>query len=137
MIPTDMSDIKIHRGHALPHDKARKEAEKFAKQLQDKFDLTYDWAGDRINFQRSGVSGFLDVGHDVIRLEVKLGMLLSFLKPTIESHITDNLDKVFEGDTATAKRPAKPAAKPAAKPVLKTAGSKPAPAAATKSAKKR
>jgi putative polyhydroxyalkanoate system protein len=105
-----MSDIKITRSHAMPLEKARKEAESFADQLNEKFDLEYTWSGDRIEFHRQGVKGFLAVARTEVHIEVTLGLLLSFLKPTIEGHIQDNLDKVF-GDASSAKSTAKPFAK--------------------------
>lgn len=103
-----MSDIKIHRAHSMPHTKARKEAERIAVELKEKFGLDWEWNGDQIHFHRQGVSGILAVGKDAVQLEAKLGMLLAFLKPTIESHINANLDKVFA-----------PAEKPATKPAKK------------------
>lgn len=104
-----MSDIKIRRAHSMPHAKARKEAERIAAQLKDKFDLEYRWQGDRIVFERQGVSGHMLVETDTVHIEAKLGLLLSFLKPTIEGHINDNLDRVFESGKAVA---AKSATKP-------------------------
>ena len=67
--------------------------------------MGYEWQGDRIHFKRQGVAGFLDVGKEEVHLEAKLGLLLAFLKPTIEGHINDNLDRVF-GDEAKPKKPA-------------------------------
>lgn len=120
-----MADIKIHRAHGMPIAAARKEAEKIARELKDKFDLAYEWSEDRIVFQRQGVSGFMQVTKDAVAIEAKLGMLLSFLKPTIEGHINDNLDRVFitavtktsmkSAAKSTSKAPVKVAAKPATK----------------------
>ena len=120
-----MADIKIHRAHGMPIAAARKEAEKIARELKDKFDLAYEWADDRIVFQRQGVTGFMAVTKDAVAIEAKLGMLLSFLKPTIEGHINDNFDRVFSAAATktstrtaaktTAKAPVKTAAKPATK----------------------
>lgn len=103
-----MSDIRIRRPHALPRAKARREAQKIADQLKEKFDLEYEWDGDVVNFHRQGVTGHLRVGEDEIHLEAKLGFLLAFLKPTIEGHINENLDRVFgkEGERVAAAKPA-------------------------------
>ena len=90
-----MSDIKIRRSHALPHDKARAAAEKMAKRLQKEFDLDYEWDGDVLVFERSGVNGELTVTSRHVEMEVKLGFLLRMMKPTIEKHIHDNLDEIF------------------------------------------
>lgn len=113
-----MSEIKIRRPHSMPHARARKEAEKVAVQLKEKFELDYSWDGDRIHFKRSGVTGFMLVGRDEVQLEAKLAGLLGFLKPAIEGHINDNLDRVF-GDDAPAAPAARDKAKAPSKPAKK------------------
>ena len=90
-----MSDIKIRRAHSLPHDKARSAAEKMAKQLKKEFDLEYEWDGDVLVFERTGVNGELTVAQKHVEMEVKLGFLLKMMKPTIERHINQNLDEIF------------------------------------------
>lgn len=90
-----MSDIKIRRAHSMPHDKARLAAEKMAKRLQEKFDLDYEWDGEVLVFERSGVNGELTVASKYVEMEVKLGFLLRMMKPTIEKHIHENLDEIF------------------------------------------
>lgn len=90
-----MSDIKIRRTHTLPHDKARLAAEKMAKRLQKEFNLDYEWEGDVLVFERSGVNGEMTVAPKHVEMEVKLGFMLRMMKPTIEKHIHDNLDEIF------------------------------------------
>ena len=90
-----MSDIKIRRAHTLPHDKARLAAEKMAKRLQKEFSLDYEWDGDVLVFERSGVNGELTVAPKHVEMEVKLGFMLRMMKPTIEKHINENLDQIF------------------------------------------
>jgi len=70
-------------------------AEKMAKRLQKEFDLDYEWDGDVLVFERSGVNGELTVGAKEVVMEVKLGFLLRMMKPTIERHIHENLDEIF------------------------------------------
>jgi putative polyhydroxyalkanoate system protein len=91
----EMSDIKIRRSHAMPHDKARHAAEKMAKRLQKEFDLDYEWDGDVLVFERTGVNGELTVSSRHVEMEVKLGFLLRMMKPTIEKRINENLDEIF------------------------------------------
>ena len=98
-----MSDIKIRRPHAMPHDKARVAAEKMAKRLQQEFELEYEWDGDVLVFERSGVNGELTVATKFVEMEVKLGFLLKMMKPTIERHINENLDQIFAEHTAKPK----------------------------------
>jgi putative polyhydroxyalkanoate system protein len=94
-----VSDIKIRRTHSMPHDKARVAAEKMAKRLQNELDLEYEWDGNVLVFERSGVNGELTVADKFVEMEVKLGFLLKMMKPTIERHINDNLDRIFAEHT--------------------------------------
>ena len=90
-----MATISISRKHALTHKKAKAVAEKIAKDLNKRFDLDYEWSGDRVEFERPGVSGQMRVAKDHIALDVNLGWLLTPLKPTIEREITAQLDKLI------------------------------------------
>ena len=90
-----MSDIKIRRAHSLPHTKARAAAERMAKRLQKEFDLDYEWDGDVLVFERSGVNGELTVAPKHVEMEVKLGFLLKMMRPSIEKQIHANLDEIF------------------------------------------
>ena len=90
-----MATISIARKHALSHKKAKAAAEKVAQDLNKRFDLDYEWNGERIEFERSGVSGHLSVGKDRITLEVSLGWLLTPLMPVIEREIKAQLDKLL------------------------------------------
>ncbi len=80
----------------MTQKKARTAAEKIAKDLKKRFDLDYEWRGDRIEFERPGVSGHMSVGKERIALEVSLGWLLTPLKPAIEREITAHLDKLVD-----------------------------------------
>jgi len=92
-----MASISIARKHALSHKKAKAAAEKVAQDLNKRFDLAYEWNGDRIEFERSGITGHMSVGKERIALEVSLGWLLTPLKPALEREINAQLDKVLEG----------------------------------------
>ena len=92
-----MATISIARQHRLSLKKAKGAAEKIAKDLQKRFDLDYAWQGNRIDFERPGVSGQLLVGRDKITLDVQLGLLLTPLKGTIEREITAQLDRLVTG----------------------------------------
>jgi putative polyhydroxyalkanoate system protein len=101
-----MPSISIARPHALPHKQARDAAERIARDLKQRFQLDYEWDGDDVNFERPGVTGRMHVGKDRVALDVKLGFLLTPIKPAIEREIHAQLDKLF---TAPAAKPAKPA----------------------------
>jgi putative polyhydroxyalkanoate system protein len=104
-----MSDIRIRRSHSKTLDEARKAAEKMAKQLRKDFDLDYAWDGNVLRFERSGVDGELHVTTKEVRLEAKLGFLLTFLKPRIEAEVESQLDKLL---SAPLKAPAPAKKKP-------------------------
>ena len=61
---------------------------------------TIAWDGDDVHFERPGVSGSMHVGKSEIRLDVRLGLLLTPLKPAIEKEIHAQLDKIAGTDIA-------------------------------------
>lgn len=89
-----MAVISIARKHALSHRKAKDVADKIAKDLKKRFELDYAWEGDDVDFERPGVTGRMHVGKDSISLDVKLGFLLTPLKPAIEREIHSALDRL-------------------------------------------
>jgi putative polyhydroxyalkanoate system protein len=97
-----MSEIHIRRVHGMSHDKARKSAEKVARKLEDEFKLAWQWNGDTVHFERTGVHGTLHVGNKEIRLNAKLGFMLGLVAPKIESEIHRHLDEIFEPRTRKA-----------------------------------
>ncbi|MBL8385574.1 MAG: polyhydroxyalkanoic acid system family protein [Burkholderiales bacterium] len=107
-----MAEIHIERAHTMPHKKAREAAEGFARQLDEKFDLESAWEGDTMHFRRAGVDGSLVLEKHKVVIRARLGLLLSAFKSRFEEHIHDNLDRIFDGHAAPAK---KTAARPAKK----------------------
>jgi putative polyhydroxyalkanoate system protein len=90
-----MSEISIRRAHALNPAQARRAAEDMARELEEAFDLEHEWHGNALHFHRSGVEGHLALEHKAVHIEVRLGFLLAMVKPKIEQHIHDNLDRIF------------------------------------------
>ncbi|MEP7181693.1 MAG: polyhydroxyalkanoic acid system family protein [Betaproteobacteria bacterium] len=90
-----MATISIAKKHHLSHKKALEAAQKVAEDLNERFDLEYEWDGDCIDFERPGLSGRLHVHKDQVRLDCKLGFLMSALKPAIEMHVHKEFDKRF------------------------------------------
>jgi putative polyhydroxyalkanoate system protein len=95
-----MAKISIGRRHHLSHKKAKGVAERLANDLERRFDLAWSWEGDHVHFERPGLSGTMHVGKSEIALEVRLGLLLTPLKPAIEREIHAQLDKLTGSDTA-------------------------------------
>jgi putative polyhydroxyalkanoate system protein len=104
-----MADISIKRKHHLGLEGARAAADKMAAKLGEKFDLSGDWDGNVLRFQRAGVNGTLAVSADQMQLEVQLGFMLKMMKGPIEQAVNEQLEKVLAAPKA-----AKPSARPAA-----------------------
>lgn len=95
-----MARISIGKRHHLSHKQAKGVAERLANDLEKRFDLSWNWEGDHVHFERPGVSGSMHVGKSEITLDVKLGLLLTPLKPAIEREIHAQLDKLTGTDSA-------------------------------------
>jgi putative polyhydroxyalkanoate system protein len=90
-----MATIDIERGHDKSLADARKAIEKVARRLAERFDVEYDWNGNTLSFQRSGVSGAIAVAKGTVRVTAKLGLLLSALRGTVETEIGNYLEREF------------------------------------------
>ena len=88
-----MASVKIKRKHQLDKDQVRIEVQKLAEKLGKELSANYQWQGDRLEFKRSGASGHIDIGDGMLDIEIKLNMLLSPLKSTIEKTVNDYLDE--------------------------------------------
>lgn len=115
-----MADIELNRTHHLGLKGARAAADRMAEKLGEKFDLSGDWEGDTLHFQRPGVNGRLTVTDHDMDLQVTLGFMLKMMKGPIEKAVHEQLDRVLDAAPAkaTVKTPAKSPAttrKPAAK----------------------
>ena len=94
-----MSDIQIRRSHTMSAKAARKAAEKIASQLDEEFDLAYEWDDNVLLFKRSGVSGELVVETKEVHIRVRLGFLLMAIRPRIEAEIHRFFDENFGPDS--------------------------------------
>ena len=93
-----MSDILIRRSHTLNAMAARQAAEKIARQLDEEFDLAYEWDDNVMHFKRSGVSGELVVEKKEVHIRVRLGLLLLAIRPRVEAEIHRFFDENFGPD---------------------------------------
>ena len=90
-----MSSIDISKKHALSHKRAKEAAQKVAEDLHQRFNIEFTWNGDCIDFARPGLTGQLHVLKTEVRLDCKLGFLLSAIKPAIEREVHSEFDKRF------------------------------------------
>lgn len=91
-----MTKIDIKRQHDLGYDKAHDITDNLARELSEQFDAECRWEGPELRFERTGASGCVRVGDDEVRVEVRLGMLLSPLKGKMESVISEKLDRLLK-----------------------------------------
>lgn len=88
-----MADIHLEQKHKLGIKKAKVKAQKLADQLEADYDLSSEWDGNTLNFERAGLNGALEVTKDAIVLDIKLGFLMSAFAGKIETQIKSNLAK--------------------------------------------
>ena len=90
-----MTDIDIHRSHAIPLKDAKARVERIAERIAERFDVDYGWKGNTLQFTRSGVDGQIAVTAKDMRVMVRLGFLLFALKSSIEKEIDRVIDEQF------------------------------------------
>ncbi|MEK1943375.1 MAG: polyhydroxyalkanoic acid system family protein [Pseudomonas sp.] len=88
-----MARITVERSHTLGREGARAKAEELAERLAQEYAVRYQWNGDVLEFKRSGADGSIEVGDDSVRVELKLGLMLSALSGTIKREIEKGLDE--------------------------------------------
>ena len=94
-----MPEIKLRRSHKLGLPKARKLAWKWAEKVEEKFGMECTVIegddSDTVVFERSGVSGELQVAADHFDLHARLGFLLGAFSKSIEAEIEKELDALL------------------------------------------
>ena len=88
-----MATIHVKRNHNLDMKHIRKEVEHLAEKLKEELSIDYQWDKDRLIFKRTGANGFIAVGKDDLEIEIKLNLVLTPLKGTIEKSITNYLNE--------------------------------------------
>ncbi len=91
-----MADIEIRQKHALRPDETRALAENIAERVNDSFPLQYHWEGGSLHFRRRGITGRIDLEGSEVRVQVKLGWLLSPMKQRVEDQIREYLSEVLK-----------------------------------------
>lgn len=90
-----MATIDVCREHARPLADAREAVERLAGKMTERFGVQCAWSGDTLHFQRPGVDGQIDLSSDAVRVQARLGLLLTALKGPIEAEIHRVLDEQF------------------------------------------
>jgi putative polyhydroxyalkanoate system protein len=90
-----MASIDIKRKHSKPLKDAKKSVERVAKHIAEKFDVEYDWSGNTLNFNRSGVDGKIAVTEKQVHVVANLSFMLSMIKGPVEQEIHRYLEDEF------------------------------------------
>jgi putative polyhydroxyalkanoate system protein len=91
-----MASIDIKRTHSKPLKDAKKSVERVAKHIADKFDVEYEWSGNTLEFNRSGVDGSIAVSTKHVHVSVNLSFMLMMIKGSVEKEIHRYLEDEFE-----------------------------------------
>lgn len=92
-----MTDIVFTQPHQLSHRQAMDAAQKVADRMAQELEMETVWEGDVMRFERSGLSGALNVNKTDAHIEISLGFLLKAFKPMIEEKVTRHMKIVFGG----------------------------------------
>ncbi len=94
-----MANIHMVREHPLGLAGARKAAQGWARQVEDRLEMRCTFEthpdGDSVRFERTGVSGTLRVTKDRFELDARLGLVLGGFKGRSEAEITKYLDEML------------------------------------------
>lgn len=90
-----MPKVVATKTHSLKLAEAHKKVDTLAETLKQKYGLTGKWNGDRYNFSRTGITGFVRVTESKIAVEADLSLVLSPLKAKVEERLRQTLDKEF------------------------------------------
>ncbi len=93
-----MATIDIKRNHSLGLEAAKTKAAELADGMKDKLGIAWRWEGNLIKFDApsgmaKGTTGQLTVSDSSIRVEIDLPFLLRAMKGTVESKVTEKLDR--------------------------------------------
>jgi len=88
-----MSAIHIQRNHTLGKAEARSVVEDIARQMKSKLEIEYRWNGDRLQFDRPGAHGRIDVTDTTVTVDIELGLMLTAFKGMVQDQINGYLDQ--------------------------------------------
>ncbi|KAF1006857.1 MAG: hypothetical protein GAK28_02173 [Luteibacter sp.] len=91
-----MPTIDIHRPHGTTRADALETTQKIATRMSEKLGTKGHWQpGGLYTFTGPGAKGSITVGDSEIHVVVELGMMLTFMKGTIEDEIRRKLEEHF------------------------------------------
>lgn len=91
-----MSSIDFRRPHNLGMQQAHEAVNAIAGELTRALDITSEWRGDTLHFQRSGATGTIQVTGDSVHFHIDLSLLLRPAKSKIETKVQQYFDHFFQ-----------------------------------------
>jgi putative polyhydroxyalkanoate system protein len=90
-----MADISITQQHALSLQQSKDAAQQVADRMAAEYDMTTQWNGDVLTFERSGLEGRLTLGDKQVQVDITLGGFFKSFAPMIEEKIGRNIARTF------------------------------------------
>ncbi|UXI02671.1 polyhydroxyalkanoic acid system family protein [Photobacterium sp. TY1-4] len=87
--------ILIERNHDMPMADITALSEQIAGELAQEYGLNWTWQGNRLMIRHASARGFLLSEEGKVTIELKLGFAASLFSSSIESHISERLDKLL------------------------------------------
>ena len=88
-----MAKIEIARAHRKSMTEAKAAINRVAKKIAEKFDVSHEWEGNTLHFERPGVNGRIALTKSEVKVFAELNFLLGAMKGSIEKAIEDQIDK--------------------------------------------
>ena len=83
-----MGTISLTQKTSKSLDEVKQIAESLAGDLKQKFDIDSKWIGERaMEFQRKGLQGSLQVVDEAVKIDMRLGMMLSAFSTRIKTEL--------------------------------------------------
>lgn len=83
-----MSTISLSQNHNKDIEEVRTLVKELARKLDERYQLKSSWQGDDVlELHRQGIKGHLEIDHNEVRVEIKLGMMMAAFKPLIRDEI--------------------------------------------------
>jgi len=79
--------INIEHRHCQPIEIARAAVEVIAQKLEQRFNAVTYWEEHILHFNRSGIEGRIELLPGAVRVQAKLGLLVSMMQEAMESRI--------------------------------------------------
>jgi putative polyhydroxyalkanoate system protein len=88
-----MSTIRIEREYRQSQAELKQGLETLGSRFKEKYDVDYKWHGQRVEFKRSGVNGFIEYDDKMVRLEMKLGLMFAPFASKVRSQLEEYVEE--------------------------------------------